>query len=319
MLLIDTVLFTIRQVRRMLQIVSCSLYIAVLVTAWIHYSVAARTEATEIVMGGDVLERFDSQMTKHNPAAVLFSMTTTLHIPGKEEFVRTALDSFLMHHPNHRSLVKRWLVINEFSNYQSSDRSNALQRIQEQYPFINTYQKEAHEQGQARSLNILLEELRIGNYSYWLHVEESWRTVRPFLGIAVQALDDHPYLHQLQLYHADYYLNHTHTRITEDIEVIALNSHVDLMGADPRAWRTFSYSWPSYSLRPSLTRACFLKDHADLVFDTDPDRFPVIFELDFAIKWELRGGSMCALVDKAIVRQEGHRSTYTLESSRNAP
>lgn len=245
-------------------------------------------------------------------AGVLLSMTTTLHIPGKKEFVHTALDSFLMHHPNHTSLVTRWFLVNEFCEDEGSYASKALQEIKEQYPFIDTYQKDVHEQGQAQSLNIILEELRTGDYTYWLHIEESWRTTRPFLDVAIRSLDAHPYLHQLQLYHADYYLNHTHTRITEDIKVIALNSHVDLTNADSRNWRSYSYSWPSYSLRPSLTQVQFIRRHPKLVFDENPDSFPVIFELDFAIKWQRLGGSMCALLQKATVRQEGHRSTYTL-------
>lgn len=287
---------------------------ALLSTTWINFSAGAWTDAAEIDMDKGGIGSSLFEMIVHEPPGVLFSMTTTLHILEKENFVSMALESFVKHHPDHSAFIKRWLVINEYSEDLSVRAEQALQNIQRQFPFIETYQKQEHEQGQANSLNIILGKLRTGNCTYWLHMEESWRTVRPFLGTTVRAMDAHPYLHQLQLYRADYYLNHTHTRITDDVKVVALNSHVDLIGADPRAWRTFSFSWPSYSLRPSLTRVGFLKDHADLVFDTNPDSFPVIFELDFAVRWQLQGGSMCALMQEAIVRQEGHRSTYALES-----
>lgn len=244
--------------------------------------------------------------------SILFSMTTMLHLPEKEHFVRRALDSFIKHHPHHESLIDRWLILNEYNEDEKPNAACALAKIRKDFPFVEIHQKTASDRGQARSLNIILDELHAGDYAYWLHVEESWYTLRPFVHTAVKALDDHPHLHHLQLYHAAYYLNHTHTRISDDVKVVALNSHVDLASADPRNWRAYSLSWPSYSLRPSLTRVDFLRKHPELVFDTDPSNFPVIFELDFAIRWQLRGGSMCMLIPEAVERQEGHESTYTL-------
>lgn len=244
---------------------------------------------------------------------VLLSMTTTLHLPGKEEFVERALESVLLHHPDHHDFISRWFLINEFSEDGGERALSALENISQRFPHVDIYQKRAHERGQARSLNTILDLLRSGNYDYWLHIEESWQITRPFLAEALESMDSHPYLHQLQIYHAAYYLSHTHTRITKEVEVIALNSNVDLTTADPRNWRSYSLSWPAYSLRPSLTRVAFLRDHPELVFDTDPTAFPVIFEFDFAINWTLQGGTMCALVYEAVVRQEGHRSTYTLD------
>lgn len=161
-------------------------------------------------------------------------------------------------------------------------------------------------------MNIILETLRAGDFLYWLHIEESWRTVRPFLNEPVAFLNLHRYLHHLQLYNAAYYLDHTHARITENVKVVELNSHVNLRSAHCRNWQSYSHRWPSSSLRPSLTQVKFLRDHSQLAFNTSPDSFPVIFELEFAIKWQLLGGTMCALLKEAIVRQEGHQSTYTL-------
>lgn len=246
---------------------------------------------------------------------VLFSMTTTLHVPQKEHFVRTALESFTQHHPDQAAFIDRWLVINEYSDdVNAPTASHAIARLQQEFPHLEFYQKSAAEQGQARSLNMILDVLRAGGYRYWLHVEESWQTIRPFLGEAVQALDEHAYLQQLQLYNAPYYLNHARTRITENLEVVALDSSVDLTHASPHDWRTYNYKWPSYSLRPSLTRASFLRDHPKLTFDTHAANFPVAFEFEFAVKWHLLGGSMCALMPEAIVRQEGHQSSYTLSA-----
>ena len=243
---------------------------------------------------------------------VLFSITTTLHIPGKHRFVEEALDSLVVHHPDHASVIGRWLLINEYSESAQEEVEVMLRHLKAKFPFLEVIQKSAFDQGQPKSLNIILREVRSGDLPYWLHIEESWRTVRPFLHWSLHFLEGHPYLHQLQLYQAAYYTSHTHTRITEDVKVVALDSYIDLTDADPRDWRAYSLKWPSYSLRPSLTQVNFLKANPHLIFNTDPAWFPVVFEFDFSIKWQLSGGSMCAVSQEAVMRQEGHTSTYVL-------
>ena len=94
--------------------------------------------------------------------------------------------------------------------------------------------------------------------------------------------------------------------------MIALDSYIDLIGVDPKEWREYSLKWPSYSLRPSLTQVSFLKGNPHLIFNTNPAWFPVAFEFDFSNQWQLSGGSMCAVIQEAVVRQEGHTSTYVL-------
>jgi len=243
---------------------------------------------------------------------VLFSMTTTLHIPGKHRFVEEALNSLVVHHPNHPSVIGRWLLINEYSDSAQEEVGVMVQHLKAKFPFLEVIQKSAFDQGQPKSLNIILRELHSGDLPYWLHIEESWRTVRPFLEWSLDFLDYHPYLHQLQLYLAAYYTSHTHIRITEDVEVIALDSYIDLSDVDARNWRAYGLKWPSYSLRPSLTQVSFLKENPHLIFNADPAWFPVVFEFDFSIQWQLLGGSMCAVSQEAVVRQEGHTSTYVL-------
>jgi hypothetical protein len=243
---------------------------------------------------------------------ILFSITTTLHIPGKHLFVEEALESLVAHHPEHASLIGRWLLVNEYSENNQEEVVIILRHLKNRFPFLDVHQKPAHDQGQPKSLNIILRELRSGKFPYWLHIEESWHTVRPFLHSSLKFLQDHSSLHQLQLYQAAYYTSHTHIQITEDVEVIALDSCIDLTGVDPQNWRTYSLRWPSYSLRPSLTQVNFLKANPDLVFNADPAWFPVAFEFDFSIKWQLLGGSMCAFTEDAVIRQQGHTSTYVL-------
>lgn len=250
--------------------------------------------------------------SKSTSPRVLFSITTTLHIPGKLGFVEEALNSLVVHHPDHASMIGRWLLINEYSESDQDELKLMLQYLMAKFPFLEVVQKSAFDQGQPKSLNIILRELRSGDLPYWLHIEESWRTVRPFLERSLDFLEDHLYLHQLQLYRAAYYKSHTHTRITEDVEVIALDSYIDLHEVDPRDWRSYSLRWPSYSLRPSLTQVSFLKGNPHLNFNADPAWFPVVFEFDFAIQWQISGGSMCAVSHEAVSRQEGHTSTYVL-------
>ena len=250
--------------------------------------------------------------SKNASSRVLLSITTTLHIPGKHHFVREALSSLITHHPDHASIIGRWLLINEYSESNQDEVKLMLQHLKASFPFLEIIQKSPYDQGQPKSLNIILRELRSGDFLYWLHIEESWRTVRPFLEWSIDFLNGHRYLHQLQLYQAAYYSSHTHTRITEDVEVIALDSHIDLTGVDPRDWRAYSLKWPSYSLRPSLTQVSFIKGNPHLIFNAHPEWFPVVFEFDFSIQWQLSGGSMCAVNQEAVVRQEGHTSTYVL-------
>lgn len=75
-------------------------------------SVRAKNGEMQLVNDGKML----SVSASERPLAmVLFSMTTTLHIPGKESFVHTALDSFLFYHLDRNATVKRWLLINELT------------------------------------------------------------------------------------------------------------------------------------------------------------------------------------------------------------
>jgi len=235
-----------------------------------------------------------------------------LHIPGKHHFVEEALNTIIAQHPDHAHFIGRWLLINEFSENNREETSSLIRQLKEQFCFLEIIQKTSHERGQANSLNMILRELRSTGYPYWLHVEESWRTVRPFLKRSLDFMETHPYLHQLQLYHAAYYTSHIHIRVTEDVKVIAPDTSIEFTHVNPRNWREYSFKWPSYSLRPSLTRVSFLKVNPELVFNEDPDWFPVVFEFDFALKWQLMGGSMCGVMEDAIVRQEGHTSTYIL-------
>lgn len=273
-----------------------------------------------IAAGTTPYHAFEAHGYGQNPSAehsgvlprVFFSMTSTLHILGKHRFVEEALSTLIVQHPDDALVIGRWLLINEYSESNRDETSLIVHQLKRKFPFLEIIQKNVHDQGQANSLNIILRELRSSIYPYWLHIEESWRTVRPFLRQSLDFMEGHPYLHQLQLYHAAYYTSHTRTRITEDVEVIAIDSHIDLSDVNPRDWRTYSLRWPSYSLRPSLTQVNFLKANPALAFNVDPDWFPVAFEFDFALKWQQLGGSMCAVMQDAIVRQEGHTSTYVL-------
>jgi len=139
--------------------------------------------------------RDECQPSKNASPRVLLSITTTLHIPGKRRFVEKALNSLVFHHPDHASVIGRWLLINEYYKSDQEEVKMMLQHLKTRFPFLEVIQKPAYDQGQPQSLNIILHELRSRDFLYWLHIEESWRTVRPFLHRSLDFLDDHPYLH----------------------------------------------------------------------------------------------------------------------------
>lgn len=235
---------------------------------------------------------------------VLFSVTSMLHVPGKLHFVEEALRSVQRHHSvKDLALVTTWLVINE---YNAPER---CRQLHQKFPHVTILQKGSHQQGQAHSLNIILKELRDGNYTFWVHFEESWVCVRPFLAETLEFMVAHNNVHQLQLYCANYYLNHTKQDLGSGIEMIRLNS--DVSTARPQDWSSYLYKWPLYSLRPSVTRVDFLLSEPSFLFSTDTDLWPVAFEFEFSLKWYKKGGTMCACVDAAVVRQQGHKSTYS--------
>lgn len=242
---------------------------------------------------------------------VLVSITTTLHIQGKERFVDEVLSSLLRYHtPKSLASVTKWLVINEFTHSSFYTTLEKCRCLHKKYPFLTIVHKNSHHQGQASSLNTVLDELREGDFDYWLHVEESWVCTRTFLDDSLEFMVSHPHIHQLQLYHSDYYLNHTKHHLRNGVDMIELGSHVDTSTVKPQDWSAFSYKWPLYSLRPSVTRVDFLTKHPSLRFSTDPHLWPVAFEFEFALKWHSLGGTMCAYTCSALTRQQGHVSTY---------
>lgn len=243
---------------------------------------------------------------------VLVSVTTCLHLPRKYENVCNLLQSVVQSHTNEDlEMVNTFLLVNEYSDPPPTYKTTQLQRT---FPFLTVVNKEKHQKGQAFSLNTILDFVRSTPCKYWVHVEESWVVTRPFLREAVQFLESQPSIHQLQLYTASYYVNHTRTSLGGEkyAEQVALNSGVDVQGVEPTRWQDYSYAWPLFSLRPSVNRAEFLRTNNHLTFSTDPTMWPVSFELKFAKQWCLDGGNMAAVLQPVVSRQENHVSTYEL-------
>ena len=59
--------------------------------------------------------------------------------------------------------------------------------MNQQYPFITFLQKSQQDEGQAKSLNMLLGYAQ--PYTYWFHWEEGWEPTRPFLNNAFGIMD----------------------------------------------------------------------------------------------------------------------------------
>jgi hypothetical protein len=186
------------------------------------------------------------------------------------------------------------------------------------HPRLEFVQKGAHETGQARTLNMILE--RLAGYQYWIHWEESWECRRPVIAQAIDLMESTE-LTQVQF--TPDWLDVGHERIVPAstpagtsfarilphagtavlLRGVAIDHYESLV-------RSFGMpiAWPLFSLRPGINRAAFCRDVGP--FDEDPSHWPVRFEWDYAVRWFERGATKAVLTPHAAQRQPGHVSTY---------
>lgn len=258
---------------------------------------------------------------------ILFTLTCFLSHPDKRRQTVACLKSLQKHEPDlaHNCEV---LVINE-----AGKTSGAF--LKKQFPWITTVvDKPDSRKGQARSLNLAIQRLRAGKFKFWIHWEESWTVRGPFLATMLEAMQHG--IDQLQIITNLFQELHTKSPVRLPVsgrralvqrrvgysmyKSCKRSSSSTRLGRnlDPsirwgssgkkqpaRCWDDDYEHWPLWSLSPGIDRASRVLSVG--YFNTDPDFWPVHFELEWAYNWAMQGGVKKAGVEMAF-RQKGHRS-----------
>lgn len=196
--------------------------------------------------------------------------------------------------------------------------------LKKMFPWIDQVIDKKRSCGQASSLNRILDELRKGKYSYWLHWEESWVAKKPFLKICYYAMKLG--IDQIQLTEDDSWEEDRGRKIkTPSCRYITMCAESERCiwerryrkcKRSPRNKKRKSFAqsyrcrddppnWPMWSLRPGMDNAKKILSVG--YFNQNPKFWPVHFELEFAYNWAMqkdisKAGIRCAY------RQRGHRS-----------
>jgi hypothetical protein len=176
-------------------------------------------------------------------------------------------------------------------------------------------QKTANQQGQASSMNIILDEIR--PYKYWIHWEDSWFPRRECLQRAIDIMDttDITQLQMTQHKEVPNWLDEGEHRVECNpafCRIYASEKIAPFLQQEPaelrNRWDDSMRYWPLYSLLPSINRASF---YTYGYFPTDPSLWPILFEWDYARRWYWRGGKKAVLPDGPVIRRKNHISTYS--------
>ena len=186
--------------------------------------------------------------------------------------------------------ISRWICVDDGSS--DADRA----RMQTLYPFFEFIFKDSAQKGHARSMNLILEQVKT---PYWLHLEDDWLFFAPerYIEQSMAILDDDPAIGQV-LFNRNYaerlscqnikggtvkftarerlrYRLHEH----HEQGTSAYDAHINQLVAGQRsnAW------WPHYSLRPSLLRMSAIGAVGEY------QRESANFELDFANRYTSAG------------------------------
>lgn len=244
---------------------------------------------------------------------IILTMTTFMDKDNRLQNFQQFIHSFQEHHPskyNDGSIFKGYVgkvvVINEAG---SNDYTNFMKK---NFPEIIFIQKDAKDQGQARSLNILIEKflLRDKSLRYWIHWEDSWVVDRPLFPDLVDIMEKSPQVSQLQL--TNDWRKGTSRSNTGHCIII----HPDPeLGMDMNVYQkldTLDISkWHLYSLRPSIHRLSFFQEKLyPFYFLEDRNLWPIWFEWEFARHFVRCGGIKAISHHVYASRIPNHKHSY---------
>ena len=243
------------------------------------------------------------------PLRTLLTFSSCMSVGRRRDQLLAAISSlFARHGPEERSLLGERLVVNEFDAGRQEDFAPLVRQLD---PAIQFIQKTEADRGQARTLNMILDRLQW--YDLWIHWEETWMCVRPFIGEAVEIMQQHPELTQLQVAHKPEPSWTQDRRIAKTTaggaryEQILIGKDAErMLAVDALDWA--QVDWPLFSLMPGVNRAQFCRRVGR--FGENARLWPVSFEFEYARRWIQRGGVKGVSVPHAAERQPGYVSTY---------
>ena len=249
------------------------------------------------------------------PPKILFTCTTYISKPNKIESLKKTLDSVLKYTPSDD--IDRMIVINEYGE----NTADSIIDLKEKYPQIEFINKEENDKGQARSINMIIDILREGNYDYWLHWEDSWILTEPFLTKAIDIMLDNR-VDQLQLIPRWRNIPDERKKVwttnsgVKYIEILKINDSIDdhikpfgtCSDFNLNWWGENKAHWPLFSLSPGIDKVDKILKSG--YFDNSPDKWPVTFEFEWSVKWLCNGSRKAVLKEDICERVDGHTSTY---------
>ena len=262
---------------------------------------------------------------------ILFTLTCFLSREDKLIQTENALRSIYKYEPNLKKYADV-VVINECGTVSG-------QFLKKEFPWITKVIDKSVKStcGQSGSLNVAIDmlikktkkskELKIPQYEFWLHWEESWVCTKPFLKVCDEAMSlglDHLHL-TTEDYSDDYYYSYK-TKLPDSKRFINFKrkynyDHYEKCKRVPRELNHRSKKikqnkdckeydsgepWPLWTLQPSMDRVSKILNIG--YFNQDPEFWPVHFELEFAYNWLMQPGGVLAAGIGCAKRQKGHRS-----------
>lgn len=234
------------------------------------------------------------------PPSCIITITTFMGFENRFQQIPTILDPLV-------KTGQEIVVINEWSK----NPSHYVEFMKKQYPHVKFIQKTRNDQGQARSLNLLIRDhLLHSSKKYWIHWEDTWVCTHPLYPEIVNLMEKYPQVSQLQV--TDDWKDFPHKRDLGLIQIILPSPQHDYTRNVYEMEQVELGSWPLFSLRPSINRLSFFQRHGkDFYFLEDPYLWPLRFEWEFG-RIFLRNQGVKAITRKAYAqRLRGHKSTYT--------
>jgi len=238
----------------------------------------------------------------------LFTVTTSLHLPGKESQTMKCLhELFTIERQILESKQIRCVLINEYA----PDNIDRLSNIRLRYPQITCIQKNVLNIGQAKSINMILEMLREETFEFWIHWEESWLVHAPFLTDAMTIFKEHPEISQLQI--AKGWDNVPHD-VHDKVNVVSHEYHKVIderlnMKAENVLWK--NKPWPLFSLQPGIDRVKNIINIGDFYphQNSVPHGKVNGSEFNFACRWYEQNVKKGVLTPYRAFRELHHIST----------
>jgi len=216
--------------------------------------------------------RLTASATAPVSAKIMLSITTCKRLKLFQETVN--------------SMLKVWkdlLDVDYFFCVDDNSSEEDRTVMKESYPFFNYYMKTPGEKGHRESMNIIYDELKRVQPTYWIHMEDDWLFTTPasYVSNAIKLLEkyENQNIHQI-VYNRNYGLMFSDFERVGGILLepgLILHEHRQgLVG------KNCGY-WPHYSLQPSITRARVVLELGNY------DSANTFFERDYANKYNAAG------------------------------